>query len=123
MWFARGMCFFISDDAIAIRYAKRFMSDAMYAEPWTPPKHAPHKNIKVAVVGSGPCGLTAALRLAQSGYELTVYERMPQPGGMMTYGIPAYRLPRAALFAEIDHHPCSRLPGGGWVLACIPSAI
>jgi NADH-quinone oxidoreductase subunit F len=91
------------DEPIAIRHVKRFMSDALYSVPWTPPKHAPSKNIKVAVIGAGPCGLTAALRLAQNGYQLTVFERMPQPGGMMTYGIPAYRLPREILFTEIDH--------------------
>lgn len=91
------------DESIAIRQVKRFMADRYYAEPWTPPRLAPPKNVKVAVVGAGPCGLTAALRLAQQGYEITVFERMPQPGGMMTYGIPAYRLPREPLFAEIDH--------------------
>jgi len=91
------------DESIAIRQVKRFMADQHYANPWTPPKLAPPKNIKIAVVGAGPCGLTTALRLAQQGYEVTVFERMPQPGGMMTYGIPAYRLPREPLFAEIDH--------------------
>jgi NADH-quinone oxidoreductase subunit F len=91
------------DESIAIRHVKRFMADHYYSEPWTPPRLAPPKNIKVAVVGAGPCGLTTALRLAQYGYETTVFERMPQPGGMMTYGIPAYRLPREPLFAEIDH--------------------
>ncbi|MEW5959213.1 MAG: FAD-dependent oxidoreductase [Chloroflexota bacterium] len=91
------------DEPIAIRHVKRFMADKYYTEPWTPPKVAPPKNKKVAVVGAGPCGLTAALRLAQRGYEVTVFDRMPQPGGMMTYGIPAYRLPREPLFAEIDH--------------------
>ena len=91
------------DESIAIRHVKRFMADHEYGEPWTPPRLAPPKHIKVAVVGAGPCGLTTALRLAQQGYEVTVFERMPQPGGMMTYGIPAYRLPREPLFAEIDH--------------------
>jgi len=47
--------------------------------------------------------LTAALRLNQQGYQVTIFERMMQPGGMMTYGIPAYRLPREPLMAEINH--------------------
>jgi NADH-quinone oxidoreductase subunit F len=91
------------DESIAIRQIKRFMADRFIEEPWTPPRLAPDKGIQVAVVGAGPCGLTAALRLAQQGYEVTVFERMPEPGGMMTYGIPSYRLPRGPLFAEIDH--------------------
>jgi len=91
------------DEPISIRQAKRFMADRLFDVPWLPPKMAPQKHIKVAVVGAGPCGLTAALRLTQRGYDVTVFERMPRPGGMMTYGIPAYRLPREALFAEIEH--------------------
>ena len=90
------------DQPIAIRQIKRFMADREYAKPWTP-QPGSAKNIKVAVVGAGPAGLTAALRLAQRGYQVTVFEKMPQPGGMMTYGIPAYRLPREPLFAEIDN--------------------
>jgi NADH-quinone oxidoreductase subunit F len=91
------------DEPIAIRHVKRFMADHEYELPWTPPPLAPPKGKQVAVIGAGPCGLTAALRLAQQGYGVTVFERMPEPGGMMTYGIPAYRLPRQPLFAEIDH--------------------
>jgi NADH-quinone oxidoreductase subunit F len=91
------------DEPIAIRGAKRFMADQFAETPWTPAKTAPHKGVKIAVAGAGPAGLTAALRLAQRGYDVTVFERMPLPGGMMTYGIPAYRLPREALFFEIEH--------------------
>ncbi len=91
------------DEPIAIRQAKRFMADRLFDVPWLPPKMAPEKDVKIAVVGSGPAGLTAALRLRQRGYQVTVFERMPLPGGMMTYGIPAYRLPREALFREIEH--------------------
>ena len=91
------------DEPISIRLVKRFMADQEYSEPWKPEKLAPAKDQKVAIIGGGPAGLTAALRLAQQGYPVTVFEKMPQPGGMMTYGIPAYRLPREPLFAEIDH--------------------
>jgi NADH-quinone oxidoreductase subunit F len=88
------------DDAISIRMVKRFMADKFYNEPWTP-KCEPSNGKRVAVVGAGPAGLTAALRLAEKGYGVTVFEKMPQPGGMMTYGIPSYRLPREPLFSEI----------------------
>ncbi len=91
------------DEPISIRLVKRFMADRFYAEAWIPERLAPRKDKKVAVVGAGPAGLTAALRLIQQGHEVTVFEKMLQPGGMMTYGIPAYRLPREPLFAEINH--------------------
>ncbi|NLF01662.1 MAG: NADH-quinone oxidoreductase subunit NuoF, partial [Anaerolineales bacterium] len=91
------------DEAVSIRLVKRFMADQLYSDPWVPEQLAPDKGKKVAVVGAGPAGLTAALRLAQQGYDVTVLERMLQPGGMMTYGIPAYRLPREQLFADINN--------------------
>jgi NADH-quinone oxidoreductase subunit F len=91
------------DEPISIRLVKRFMADRFYAEEWVPERNAPPKNKKVAVVGAGPAGLTAALRLTQQGYDVAIFEKMLQPGGMMTYGIPSYRLPREPLFAEISH--------------------
>ncbi len=57
---------------------------------------------KVAVVGAGPAGLSCAFQLARRGYPVTVFEALAEPGGMLRYGIPAFRLPRAVLNAEID---------------------
>jgi 2-oxoacid:acceptor oxidoreductase gamma subunit (pyruvate/2-ketoisovalerate family)/2-oxoacid:acceptor oxidoreductase delta subunit (pyruvate/2-ketoisovalerate family) len=59
------------------------------------------KEEKIAVIGSGPAGLTAALRLCERGYEVTVFEAMPAPGGMMRSGIPKFRLPDEVLDLEI----------------------
>jgi NADH-quinone oxidoreductase subunit F len=91
------------DAPVAIRSIKRFMADHELAIPWNPVKLQPAKAEKVAVVGAGPAGLTAALRLAQNGYPVTVYEALPMAGGMMVVGIPEYRLPRDILNQEIDN--------------------
>jgi len=97
------------DQPIAIRTVKRFMADQEYAQPWTPdPVGTPEERQaasqkRIAVIGAGPGGLTAALRLAQRGYKVTVLEKLPIPGGMMTVGIPEYRLPREPLLAEVAH--------------------
>ena len=91
------------DQPIAIRQVKRFMADQELQHPWTPELLEPKKGKKVAVVGSGPAGLTAALRLAQWGYDVTIHEALPVAGGMMAVGIPEYRLPRDILNAEIDN--------------------
>lgn len=90
------------DEPIAIRQAKRFMADQEIEHPWTPEKLEDAKAEKVAVIGSGPAGLTAALRLAQRGYPVTVFEALPVAGGMMAIGIPEYRLPREILNEEIE---------------------
>lgn len=58
---------------------------------------------KIAVAGSGPAGLSAAYFLAKRGYGVTIFEAMPEPGGMLAYGIPPYRLPRQVLRDEIDY--------------------
>jgi len=91
------------DEPIAIRASKRFMADHEIRNPWMPPTYEPARTEKVAVVGAGPAGLTAALRLAQKGYEVTVFERLPIAGGMMVVGIPEYRLPRDVLNIEIEN--------------------
>jgi NADPH-dependent glutamate synthase beta subunit-like oxidoreductase len=79
------------------------MADHELERPWTPPLLEEPKAEKVAVIGAGPAGLTAALRLAQKGYPVTVYDALPVAGGMMAVGIPEYRLPRDILDAEIEN--------------------
>ncbi|MBI5604943.1 MAG: FAD-dependent oxidoreductase [Deltaproteobacteria bacterium] len=90
------------DDPVAIRLAKRLMADHEMEKPWTPPKLEGPKKEKVAIIGTGPAGLTAALRLAQRGYPVTVFDKLPVAGGMMAVGIPEYRLPRNILNMEIE---------------------
>ncbi|HUT15707.1 MAG TPA: FAD-dependent oxidoreductase, partial [Anaerolineae bacterium] len=90
------------DESIAIRQLKRFMADHEIGNPWTPECAEEPKAEKVAIIGAGPAGLTSALRLAQWGYKVTVYEAAPVAGGWMALGIPEYRLPRDVLNVEID---------------------
>jgi NADH-quinone oxidoreductase subunit F len=91
------------DEPVAIRVAKRYMADHEMEKPWTPKKVEGPKTKKIAVIGAGPAGMTAALRLAQRGYPVTVFEKLPMPGGMMVVGIPEYRLPRPILNQEIEN--------------------
>jgi NADH-quinone oxidoreductase subunit F len=89
------------DEAIAIRMLKRYASEHD-THLWERNSHiAPATGKKVAVVGSGPAGLTAAYYLAKLGHSVTVFEALPEPGGMMRVGIPDYRLPKDILGAEI----------------------
>jgi NADH-quinone oxidoreductase subunit F len=91
------------DEPIAIRMVKRLMADHEIEKPWTPKKLEGPKTKKAAVIGAGPAGLTAALRLAQLGYPVTVFEKLPVAGGWMAVGIPEYRLPRSVLNKEIEN--------------------
>jgi NADH-quinone oxidoreductase subunit F len=88
------------DEPIAIRDLKRFIAD-WEKEPKLPQKTGLPKEEKVAVIGAGPAGLSCAYQLALSGYPVTVFEALPVAGGMLAVGIPAYRLPREVLQAEI----------------------
>ena len=91
------------DSPLAIRDLKRFISDWELANGGIKlPEPKPRKGQKVAIVGAGPGGLSAAYYLALEGYEVKVFEALPEPGGMMLVGIPEYRLPREILSAEID---------------------
>jgi heterodisulfide reductase subunit A-like polyferredoxin len=96
------------DEAVAIRLLKRFASDKeiemiesgliSLPEEKTPPAGAK----KVAIIGAGPAGLTAASDLAGRGYAVTIYESSSAAGGMLRWGIPAYRLPRNILDHEVE---------------------
>ena len=87
------------DEALAIKFLKRFITDNA-PRPKISPVSVTRKE-KIAVIGAGPAGLTAARDLARRGYKLTVFEELSEPGGMLRWAIPAYRLPREILASEI----------------------
>ncbi len=89
------------DDAVAIRALKRFVADQVEVGPQPPPTPLT-RDERVAIVGSGPAGLTAAYDLRQAGYPVTVFEAEPETGGMLRYGIADYRLPPDVLDREIQ---------------------
>lgn len=89
------------DEAINIAQLKAFAADMdLNSDSYLPEKSAPTGK-KIAIIGGGPAGLTAAYRLAISGHEITVYDMMEKMGGMLRYGIPQYRLPKEVLDKEI----------------------
>jgi len=88
------------DEPIAIKFLKRFITDSV-GRPKIELVPITRKE-KIAVVGAGPAGLTTARDLALRGYKVTVFEELPQPGGMLYWGIPSYRLPRKILDKEIN---------------------
>jgi NADPH-dependent glutamate synthase beta subunit-like oxidoreductase len=89
------------NEAIAICALERFAA-ANANETMTQLDKKPGNNKRVAVVGSGPSGLTCAYYLSNLGYGVTVFESMPEPGGMLRYGIPEYRLPKDVLQKDLD---------------------
>ena len=88
------------DDAINIRGLKRYAVEAAGDVPV--PEPMPFTGKKVAIIGGGPSGLTAAYYLALMGHDVTVFEKQPKLGGMLRYGIPEYRLPKSILDREIE---------------------
>jgi len=93
------------DDAVSIRAIKRFLADAetRRTEPAAIPRPIAGRNEKFAVIGSGPAGLAAAARLAQSGCQVHVFEKEAMAGGLLRYGIGPHRLPREVLNAELAY--------------------
>jgi len=88
------------DAPLDIKHLKRFITDNGTRPGVTPVPVT--RGEKIAVIGAGPSGLTAAKDLALRGYGVTVFEQFPEPGGMLRWGIPAYRLPRDILDSEIN---------------------
>ncbi len=90
-------------EPVAIGRLERFVADWHAAQENLTPSKPTSNGHKVAIVGSGPAGLTCAGDLAKAGYEVTIFEALHTPGGVLVYGIPEFRLPKAIVQKEIDN--------------------
>ncbi|MGA9396534.1 MAG: NAD(P)-binding protein [Azonexus sp.] len=90
------------DAAVGINSVERFLGDEALKRGWKFDPPAPSTGKRVLVIGAGPAGLAAAYHLCRLGHRVAIFEAAEQPGGMMRYGIPKYRLPRDVLDAEIQ---------------------
>ena len=88
------------DEPVSIRNLKRFITDHGSSPPVQ--RVVPSRKEKIAIIGGGPSGLTAARDLALRRYHVTIFDEFPEPGGMLRWGIPEYRLPRNILRREIE---------------------
>ena len=88
---------------MAIGRLERFVADWQLSNRNRDIKPIPKKEARVAIIGSGPLGLTAAADLALLGYKVTVFEALHTPGGVLVYGIPEFRLPKSIVEQEIDN--------------------
>ena len=89
-------------DAISIGSLERYVADIALENNFNSVKEVKKKNKKIAIVGSGPAGLTCAGELAKNGYSVTIYEILNKAGGVLTYGIPEFRLPKRIVEKEVD---------------------
>jgi NADPH-dependent glutamate synthase beta subunit-like oxidoreductase len=89
------------DSSVSIHAVERYLGDLALEQGWAFDAPPPPTGQRVLVVGAGPSGLSAAYHLARLGHQVEIRDASPEPGGMMRYGIPAYRLPREVIAAEI----------------------
>lgn len=106
----------MNKSAVAIGYLERFAADYERENGGVPVEKAESNGIKVAVVGSGPSGLSFAGDMAKKGYDVHVFEALHEIGGVLKYGIPEFRLPNAIVEKEIDN---LRKLGVGFTCDCI----
>lgn len=96
------------DQAVAIDEVKKFIAaqdlnaETRYIPPVVTPSNRGGFSQKIAIIGGGPAGLSCAYYLAEKGYQPTVFEKNEQPGGMLVYGIPSYKLEKKVVAAEVD---------------------
>jgi glutamate synthase (NADPH/NADH) small chain len=90
-------------DPVSIGRLERFVSDWERARGINVPEKAPPTGKRVAIIGAGPAGLTAAADLAKLGHEVVIFEALHVPGGVLVYGIPEFRLPKSIVQAEVDY--------------------
>ena len=90
-------------EPVAIGRLERYVADWDLAHPSPPPDTPPSSGHKVAVIGCGPAGLTCAGDLARYGHQVTIFESLHAPGGVLIYGIPEFRLPKHIVHAEVDY--------------------
>ncbi len=90
-------------ESVMIRQIEKYVVESAFAHHWVqPPRPRCENGRSIAIVGSGPAGLTAAIRLRQAGCRVTVFEQRPLPGGLLRYGIPAFKLDRAVIDRRIE---------------------
>ncbi|MBI2432789.1 MAG: glutamate synthase subunit beta [Candidatus Hydrogenedentes bacterium] len=93
----------INEPPVTIEMIEKEIGDRGWAEGWVRPQPPAHRTgKKVAIIGSGPSGLAAAQQLNRAGHTVVVYERSDEPGGLLTYGIPAFKLGKEVVFRRID---------------------
>jgi len=90
-------------EAVAIGRLERFVGDAAIREGWVNVPHIEPNGFRIGIVGSGPAGMACAADMAKAGCEVTVFEAFHQPGGVLKYGIPDFRLPNEVVDAEIEN--------------------